>query len=666
MPRMIPSARLSAPLTLVALLTLASPLLASRAFGADCTERAWYADIDRDGFGDPATRVLSCFAPRRHVSNGLDCDDASASVSPSASEVCNAIDDNCDRLIDNDASDASTWYPDADGDRFGAAEGAILACRRPIGYLADSGDCDDTRAQVNPKARERCNDLDDDCDAMVDEDAVDMPSWYLDGDLDGFGAQESGIASCDALIGRIRVGGDCDDDDALVSPGAEEICSDGIDNDCDGGSGACTFSGELDKTDLDVSIDLAAENDWEPAQITALGDTNGDGADELLVSSLSTGYVFEGPVLEDQVLDDASAVITTNGLGGGFLLEGLGDVNGDGNADLLDIQGSKRSPDYATVLFGALEGWIPRELEDNPGLTGALYTESASGSRDLSGDGIDDLVLVEPDILGYASTLVILDGPVGVLSEDLAGAPRIHDLPTCYDLVRLSYGGDLNGDGIGDLVVGIPQGAPSGYVTDGRVLVFYGPFDEDRSASDADAELLTEDDSLTGYRVDASSDLNADGIADLVVSAPALRVEGDDAMVRVGAVYVEYGPIAGEIDLALADVRILGLEWPESELDPADPLAQALWLGSELSTGDIDGDGKADLMIGSEWGSSYLFLGPIEEGSTLDDARATFNLGARSGGFMGDLDGDGLDDLSFLVPVSASSDRLAIFYGFGL
>ena len=88
---------------------------------------------------------------------------------------------------------------------------------------------------MNPGADELCEGLtDEDCDGVVDESgASDAPIWYIDGDEDSFGRDAGVISSCDQPSGTIARGGDCDDGDASVHPGATEIC-DGVDTDCDG------------------------------------------------------------------------------------------------------------------------------------------------------------------------------------------------------------------------------------------------------------------------------------------------------------------------------------------------------------------------------------------------------------------------------------------------
>jgi hypothetical protein len=197
----------------------------------------WYADGDGDGFGETASATRACVAPSGTIPEPGDCDDADPSVHPGASELCNVIDDDCDGVVDeDDALDAPTWYADADGDGYGSLGASTRACRQPSGYTAASTDCDDGNPAVNPAAAEVCNSLDDDCDALVDDDDGSLtgaPTWYLDDDLDGYGDPADTITACAEPSGYIEIDGDCDDSDDDVNPAATEHC-DGVDEDCDG------------------------------------------------------------------------------------------------------------------------------------------------------------------------------------------------------------------------------------------------------------------------------------------------------------------------------------------------------------------------------------------------------------------------------------------------
>jgi hypothetical protein len=198
-------------------------------------ESTWYRDDDGDTYGRSSTITRGCTAPPGHVASSTDCDDTRADVHPGADELCNDIDDDCDGLVDEaDASDASTWYRDADSDGYGSAASTARGCTVPSGYVADSTDCSDTNAALHPGATEFCNSLDDDCDSLVDEaDASDASTWYLDADSDGYGSASVTMRACSRPSGYASAGTDCDDTSRFVYPGAAEACN-GIDDDCDG------------------------------------------------------------------------------------------------------------------------------------------------------------------------------------------------------------------------------------------------------------------------------------------------------------------------------------------------------------------------------------------------------------------------------------------------
>jgi hypothetical protein len=203
----------------------------------------WYADADSDNHGDPAAPTEACVAPAGAVALGDDCDDGDNLRHPGALETCNLKDDDCDEAIDEDAIDATPWYPDADGDTYGDPTQPTAACTAPEGHVAESSDCDDTRAAVSPAAAELCNRQDDNCDGSIDE------GW--DHDLDG-------VTACD---------GDCDDDNAAVAPGATEVC-DTLDNDCDGvadSTAVCPCDVEYWPDTLHPYLYCTAASDWSTA-----------------------------------------------------------------------------------------------------------------------------------------------------------------------------------------------------------------------------------------------------------------------------------------------------------------------------------------------------------------------------------------------------------------
>jgi hypothetical protein len=163
-------------------------------------------DKDKDGWGDDD--------PANGVEAGTDCNDGDIDINPSATEICDQVDNDCDNEIDDDDNDVdlglgSTYYLDADGDDYGDDEEPLQACTDPQDYAPVGGDCDDDDAYTFPGAAEN--------------ESTSACKRDLDGDGYGDEASISGVTS----------GLDCDDDDEARYPTAIEVC-DGLENDCDG------------------------------------------------------------------------------------------------------------------------------------------------------------------------------------------------------------------------------------------------------------------------------------------------------------------------------------------------------------------------------------------------------------------------------------------------
>ena len=198
-----------------------------------------------------------------------DCADQDASSYPGALEICDLLDNDCNQVVDDSCIDADSLV-DADGDGY---------------YSEASGgnDCADEDAGTNPGATEVCDLLDNDCDGEVDEDDICLADAAVDLDLDGYDTDS-----------------DCDDTDATVNPGATEICSDSIDNDC---------SGEVDDG-----------CEAESTGVTSIVITDGNGDQIIDISALVAGEVYtisvevEGSIVADhllivQVLEDTDGTV---------------------------------------------------------------------------------------------------------------------------------------------------------------------------------------------------------------------------------------------------------------------------------------------------------------------------------------------------------------------
>ena len=105
----------------------------------------WYLDYDGDGFGQGgAWTTNGCDQPEGFVGNDGDCDDEDPVVNPSADELCNEADDDCDGDVDEEPVDGDTWYLDADGDGFGDGSQSMAACSQPDGWVGNGDDLDDS------------------------------------------------------------------------------------------------------------------------------------------------------------------------------------------------------------------------------------------------------------------------------------------------------------------------------------------------------------------------------------------------------------------------------------------------------------------------------------------------------------------------------------------
>jgi hypothetical protein len=194
----------------------------------------YYVDADGDNFG-AGDMMAFCSDPGTGYSvNDADCDDTNSSIYPSATEICNAIDEDCDGVPDNGLT-FTTYYADADGDTHGDVAVTTTTCDgAPMGYVSNSDDCDDTDDSVYPGVIDLCNGIDNDCDGNIDDDAL-FTTYYLDNDGDTYGDQlDAGTTFCYVPAAPYVLDNtDCNDADGSINPGETEICN-GIDDDCSG------------------------------------------------------------------------------------------------------------------------------------------------------------------------------------------------------------------------------------------------------------------------------------------------------------------------------------------------------------------------------------------------------------------------------------------------
>lgn len=552
--------------------------------------------------------------------NCEDCGEGDPGVHEGAEERCDGVDQDCDGEVDEDAVDTTLWYRDWDQDGYGGAVNPALACSAPVGYSGLGGDCDDTDLRRHPGAEERCGMTDYDCDGVTDEDdAVGCVDYHVDADLDGYGALGDGDrCSCRELEeGYSTSDDDCDDADPTVHPGWEDPRGGGDEN-CDRselwveGLGAPTWS---DAFGARLAMSVAS-----------LGDIDADGVDDLAVrhwdgaawSVLGWSGAEHGELGSDRAL---FVVEEPRGSGDfGLQLRGGVDLDGDGLTELVVSDPTRVDGERgATVYLHSL-------AELGPGVGAGARAIWAEGSESHLGTA------VAAGADGGASLLAIGD-PVGDgVVWLLDGVPRASGrVERGAVAIRASgrrdvVGGvvgeprDLDGDGVLDLVVGVPDDGPSG-----AFVVFRGPIDGDREVDDFDSAMAGSRDAQSfPTAVSTAPDWDGDGLAEIVAT-------------MVGEVIVTGLP---EPDADLGDVPTHAY----TQNAACRPLAH---LGA-----DLDGDGAADLVIGDPYlsmsvtneGGVWFLPGPAVGYRSISSARGALVLeqedGAFPNAFSGSVSGD--------------------------
>ncbi len=274
------------------------------------------------------------------TSLGDDCNDAVASIHVGATEICgNGTDEDCSgsdlvcttiagclnanacnynasaTVSDNSCILPSTFYQDLDQDGFGNPNVFVSACAMPANYSDDNLDCNDNLISVSPDGVELCDNLDNDCNGLVDDEIGDY--YAIDADGDGFGSDQAIIyvQACSQPAGYSIDETDCDDNDSSVYPGATETCGNNIDDDCANGDVACApVAGCTDPQACNYNAQATINDGSCIAVYLIFIDLDGDGFGDAWGDNLETcnPSIYPNYVTNDLDCDAYNAAINPN------------------------------------------------------------------------------------------------------------------------------------------------------------------------------------------------------------------------------------------------------------------------------------------------------------------------------------------------------------------
>jgi hypothetical protein len=531
---------------------------------------------------------------------------------------------------------------------------------------------------------------------------ADPAIWYLDADGDGFGDDATASAACTGPVGAVEAGGDCDDGDATVYPGAPHECRGDRDLDCDGVlDEPCTFD-DANATILEYGDNI----------VDMRGDIDGDGRADILLGApyyyvANDEYDHYGGLLivlgsdvpEGAVVDAFSYSPETSiavsgeaaielagsgpGLGVGLDATWIPDLDGDGGDDVATwaVSYFNESEAYlyssGSLLVGAVDT-LPSKVFR--GYNTSIGVREVMSLGDVDGDGCGDIG-VECSVSDGASdhphlVLDVYSGCTLAASSAIEAEPdaawRYDEEGGEFQSVWLGWADeDLDGDGVPDLVLLADAQSCAPACSGLYVFSTEGiPWGGEESLPPADAEFVAdvEDGWLSGPAKSAG-DLDGDGLPEILVMRLGTEIYSGD------------------------DDRIEVIGWQSSARTVLEARAAMVDEGLEDGTlgvsfggvGDLDGSGSADVLVASTWnaypdeatyrtgGHTLLYDGAqLAGGATLtpSDAVVTWNFGHASEGAVviaggADINGDGRPDalIGGKFDPDTYTDTLGIFFG---
>jgi subtilisin family serine protease len=427
--------------------------------------------------------------------------------------------------------------------------------------------------------------------------------------------------------------------------------------------------------------------------VASAGDVNGDGFDDMLIGAKgnfesgvdagqsylilgkASGWSADTPLSQA----DASFIGETQFDYSGYSVAAAGDVNGDGYDDILigaygnDAAGSSAGKTY--LIFGKAAGWAmdtPLSQSDASfiGETQSSYSGySVAPAGDVNGDGFDDILIGAyvnnegGDSSGQ--TYLIFGKATGWANNmplSMADASFIGENSNDFSGFSVAPAGDVNGDGLDDILIGAYGNAAAG-ISAGKTYLIFGRttgWGMDTPLSLADASFIGEMQyDYSGYSVSTAGDVNGDGFDDVLIGAYGNDGNGYFS----GQSYIIFGKETGwanNMPLSMADASFIGEQYYD-------------YSGSSVSSaGDVNGDGFDDILIGAKYnslssvraGQTYIIYGkstglamdtPLSEADASFVGEASEDSSGWSVASAGDVNSDCFDDILIGAPYNGES-----------
>ncbi|HLP32363.1 MAG TPA: FG-GAP-like repeat-containing protein, partial [Bacteroidia bacterium] len=421
--------------------------------------------------------------------------------------------------------------------------------------------------------------------------------------------------------------------------------------------GSIKFTGKHNSTQLyynDLKV-WDATGKILPAQMK-LSEEGQEYALVLAVNTSGAEYpITIDPIVTNGTPTNANTLMESNQVDAqmGYSVSSAGDVNGDGYSDIIigvvKYDNSQTDEGAAFIYHGSATGISSSAttvLESN--VSGAYFGKSVSFTGDIDGDGYSDVIVGAPN---YANGQTD-EGAFFIFNGTASGVNTSYTRMVESDQtngmlgISVSFSGDVNGDDYSDVVVGF-YGYTNGQTNEGAFMIYHG----DASGISASSSTFVESNQASaflGNSVACAGDVNGDGYSDVIIGA----LEYDNGQTDEGAFFVYHGKASG-----LSTTAALMVESNQ---------ASARMGQSVASTGDVNGDGYSDVVVGIP----FYTNGQSNEGATMIYHGSSIGIGgspiitlesnlagARMGTSVssaGDVNGDGYADVIIGVPFYAN------------